>query len=509
MKEIRVSDYIDINDIKQNELNLIVAGCGTGKSYFALVELLYRINSTFNCNIKPCECWFVTSRALTKKQQIEDEDYVKIVSKLNKFHIDYLDINEEIDRELFSSGWGTVKEKKDNAINTIPIMTYNQFSYCMTDNINEHIKIIIFDEIHSIISDSYNPAMNYSKDFIFDKLKNKNNSTYIIGMTATDEEVNSTTMHVKVNYLLDKPLYKYKVTKSLTTITRPALTENILREIDGITFVMGFASDDVIKLKEKLGDTAVALVSEKNKHYNDDMKKLRDYIIENKSLPPGIKYFIATSCAREGFEFNASESFKVKNIFVYGGLVVDVIQFVGRFRGNVENLYLVNDYRKTTNTQAQKDQLKLFKDFVFRCDTDKSGNKVYETVKYKRYIKMISSILHDNIEIKEYNSDNALYNFLTWFNSEWTDRLIWKKEQKEEIKNKANSLGLRKEKGKLHSFNSVIELLVENRFDLEWNGNVIRKNNDIVQQYKYDDEIIDKDRIRPYIVKENYCYMLY
>ena len=122
---------------------------------------------------------------------------------------------------------------------------------------------------------------------------------------------------------------------------------------------------------------------------------------------------------------------------------------------------------------------------------------------------MISSILHDNIEIKEYNSDNALYNFLTWFNSEWTDRLIWKKEQKEEIKNKANSLGLRKEKGKLHSFNSVIELLVENRFDLEWNGNVIRKNNDIVQQYKYDDEIIDKDRIRPYIVKENYCYMLY
>ena len=75
-ENLTVSDLIDISRLKLDEFNLIVSGCGTGKSYFAINELINMVNKQFNKYIEGYEVWFVTSRTITKLQQLNDINHI-------------------------------------------------------------------------------------------------------------------------------------------------------------------------------------------------------------------------------------------------------------------------------------------------------------------------------------------------------------------------------------------------------------------------------------------------
>lgn len=504
-----VSDEIDISKIDKDKLNLIVAGCGTGKSTFALKHIRTQLKKVLNENIKPYECWFVTSRALTKNQQLEGDEYIKITSRLQQIQIDSLEITDEIERELFiDSGWGTVKERKEKYLNQIPVMTYNQFSYALSELICKNIKLIIFDEIHAVLSDiKFNETMSVTKEFIKNKLNDKNNSTYIVAMTATDQEINENTMQVKLNYLLDYPIFNYKVTDKLVTVPKVGDIKSILENIDGITLIMTCSTNRMLKLKKVLGDSAALLVSKNNDYYNEEMIKLTEYIVDHKALPPGIRYFISTSCAREGFEFIPNESFKVNNVVIYNASIVDVIQFVGRYRGNIKNLYLTLDRRIPTSnmTPAQRKQRKLLEYFINRKVTDRTGNVIYGE-SYMKFVDNIRNILSEDISIEEYSNKSVKLNnedeFIRWIEKNWIYRTICK-QQKEIIVNKAKELGLKKKNSKSHTFNSIVnQIILKNDFELILDGKLrtVNSNNETVQKYLKKGDIIPSGTIRVTII---------
>ena len=507
MKLRYVSNEVNISSIDKNKFNLIIAGCGTGKTYFAANKLRQQINEIFGEDIKPYECRIVTSRKLARDQQIES--YEESTSELHDIQTISLSIEDEDYRELFiDSGFGTVKEKKEKYTNRIPIITYNKFEKETDDLICKNIKLVVFDEAHTILSDvSFNETLPFTKKFIENKLNN-NSSTYIVAMTATDYELDEDSINVKFNYLLDKPIFNYKITDKIISIPELKDVIKVLKKINGTTLVMTNSVKRVMELKKKLGDEAAVLIanSKKNKEfYTKEMSDLSEYIEKNKSLPQEIKYFIATSCAREGFEFEYTESFKIDNVIIYNGTVVDIIQFVGRFRGNIKRLYLAYDrrYKLINKPYKQIEQYNLCKNFVHRRNRD--GSMMSKEI-YLELIKHLKNIISENISIEEYSNKSVKLNnedeFIRWIEKNWIYRTICNY-QKDIIVNKAKELWLKKKNSKPHTFNSIVnQIILKNDFELILDGKLrtVNSNNEKVQKYLKKGDKIPSGNIRVYII---------
>ena len=75
-------------------------------------------------------------------------------------------------------------------------------------------------------------------------------------MTATDYELDEDSINVKFNYLLDKPIFNYKITDKIISIPELKDVIKVLKKINGTTLVMTNSVKRVMELKKKLGDEA-------------------------------------------------------------------------------------------------------------------------------------------------------------------------------------------------------------------------------------------------------------
>lgn len=203
-----VSDLIDITKLDPNKLNLIIAGTGTGKSYFALITLIEKLNNIdlpdnlkYLKGIKRNEILLVTSRKITELQQSYDYNNVAIELNSNNFYIYRDAIMGHIENCI-----GTTRQEREDIQKFTPITNYNFFNYYFDDELLSNIKIIAFDEVHALKSDcNYNDQIKEVSDNIDKFIKNKN---IVIGMTATDDDI--TGRRSRFNYLLDEPFLNIK-----------------------------------------------------------------------------------------------------------------------------------------------------------------------------------------------------------------------------------------------------------------------------------------------------------
>ena len=77
------------------------------------------------------------------------------------------------------------------------------------------------------------------------------------------------------------------------------------------------------------------------------MPFLVDYIVKQETLPENINIVLATSRIREGINIKDDN---ITAMFCEAHDIIDIAQFSGRYRGNVETLYIIHDtkahYRK-------------------------------------------------------------------------------------------------------------------------------------------------------------------
>ena len=186
------------------------------------------------------------------------------------------------------------------------------------------------------------------------------------------------------------------------------------------------------------------------------MDELQEYIVKNKKLPEGTNILVGTSCIREGFEFQENEEIKanIKNVIIHSYDPVCIKQFIGRYRHDIENLYVVYDSYydtkviKDSMTRAQSKHFEEFKNLIYG-----------KSAKWLHHFDEI--VNRDAIKYEMSNDDKIKDKFIEYIRNNWTNELIYTKDQKDEIISYAHDLGMRKSNGHKHTFNSLVTLMKE------------------------------------------------
>lgn len=479
-----ISDVIDVKKLNPKKINMIIGGTNTGKSYFSLRTLIDKLNTEeipdLNLKgIKPNEILLLTSRKITEEQQANS--YSDVAFELNSSNFSYY--RRSITKE--EGYFGSVKEKIDKISTKIPITNYNFFNYNFDDEMLSNIKILIFDEIHSLILDNYNEHMQEVYENIDDYISK---GILIIGMTATDDDMKSRGRRSKFNYLLDEPLIKNKITGSFNVVAKKSYAKNIISNLEGKSLVMCFSAKEAIRLANEIPNSR-ALISRYNELRSEEMNELEDYIIQNKMLPEDIECLFTTSMAREGFEFDFESN--IKNIIIYDSNPVNIKQFIGRYRGNLLNLYIINEPLLSISkvdsqlTKQQREYNKEFKNLIYKRDYT--------------WTKHFSNIVDINIQFNIIDKEVVEQQFINYMEKNWSNKLIYTKDQKLEITEYARKLGLEKDNKHKHTFSSLMKLFQEkSNMEFIFLGESVSTNNKIIKKYILNE---DKKNIRPYLFK--------
>ena len=446
---IRVSELINIKDINKEKVNMVVSGTGSGKSYWAIKVLPDELN------VKPEDVLFVTSRTITKEQQIESYEETTYLD-----NTDLGNYYEAINPKEWLFETKEFREYRESIINhdrKVHILTYNQFESILKNDIINHIKVVVFDEYHAMYSDNYNASMKVVRDSI-SKLISK--GIIVIGMTATIDDIPSREKR-RFNYLLDKPLYVYHVTNKFSIVKSKTHVPNIVNNLEGNTLYMAFSAKEAIEIANKYPN-AKAIVSRNNELRTKEMDELQEYIVKNKKLPEGTNILVGTSCIREGFEFQENEEIKanIKNVIIHSYDPVCIKQFIGRYRHDIENLYVVYDSYYDT---------KVIKDSMTRVQSkhfEEFKNLIYgKSAKWLHHFDEI--VNRDVIKYEMSNNDKIKDKFIEYIRNNWTNELIYTKEQKDEIISYAHDLGIRKTNKHKVTFNYLVSLIEESGIEVD------------------------------------------
>ena len=482
-----VSDCIDMNLIDKERFNVISSGTGTGKTYFVAYELR-------KCypGIKPHEILFIASRSLIVEQQCKVEG----ISKYNVRNTHYI------------KHWNGEQDSTDVLEkNGIPIMTYDKIiNILVKKNVEgletlSKVKIIVFDECHTLFSDKFIKDIEMLKVWIRNTLYTS--SKIIIGLTATPAiiEYYQQEWGVGINKLNKKTLINYKV-KQLHCTNFDTVPYIVTTKLNGRTLIMCYSYKQCRKLKEKIPNSFI-LISKSNKEFTEEMDKVRQYIIDQESLPDTfidddgnekeLNVLITTSTLREGV--NLRENSGVRNIVCCFSDELHITQFVGRARYSIDNLIVANTYINADNMDGNT--------YLSKCRT--SFKTFMKNKDNTSWFDSISHLInHDIYDVKKFILSHEENRFIAYINSKWlvpkgiTDNneinkyKIYKKEHKEEIINMVVDCKLLKLYPSRITFNKAINLMKNNL------GYVIESRQGMIDKNRHTYKLVidfDEDKI--------------
>ena len=455
-------DNLDIS-----KLNLIVSGCGTGKTHFFAVDLFKLFP-----DIPPTDILFVTSRAIAVDQQANQYD--NLVRLLPEDNI----------TDYWKRGY-----PPDNEAN-VRITTYDKLGQIMYTQSNssysahamDNIKVVIFDEIHSVFTDNFIAFMKILQLWMSEEIPK--GERYFFGITATPGILFDCADEcgIPLNIVIE-PMYKYKV-KNIWCTDTDEMINLVKNKLKGKTIIMCRHSRTCYWLQTQLPG-AVVLTSKHGEDYiSCNMSDVRRSIVYNFSLPKDVKILIATETIREGFTFEAKSG--IKNVVSFFPDEMNIHQFVGRCRYDVDNLIVVktkNTSAKTTLNGYISRQKELFDKFCFEGDT-----AWFETINditdlraedVKIVINNIGKSYHKagkpqeaNPSISKYrtkNSEEALKKYIKkkWIAPEGEQpKLIYGSETKEKILKDVDNIKVFTEEANVNSWVKLERVLTDIGFEI-------------------------------------------
>lgn len=477
--------------------NIVASGCGTGKTHWVANEVRRQFPY-----IRSSEMLFVTSRALIVEQQIRN----KGITKFNPRSI--------VDIEL----WNGQRDNLDQISRKgIQIMTYDKIiNIIKTKNAEGFrtlgkVKIIFFDECHTLFSDTFIQDMESLKIWIRTEIYN--GIKYFVGLTATPRILfhSQKEWGVGLKQLNKDILVNYKA-KQLYCTNFKSLHFLLANEgIQGKTIVMCYSIKDCYDLKKRIPNSFVLVSKSNSKYYMPEMDEVRNYIIEHESLPDTylevterngkvptkserrkLEVLISTSTLREGI--NLREESGIKNVVICFTDEMHVSQWVGRCRYNIENLIVADTYIRTDNytpdsylTQSRN----LFRDYKYNRDHTKWFDSIAHLVD------------HDITKIRNLFLNENEQKFTAYINTKWlvpsgasdeevkTYR-IYRQEDKDEIVDKVVYYQLIALPDRYITFNKVIGFM-QNTLGYVVETGRFRDNN---KRYTYKLVVdIDEDKI--------------
>ncbi len=413
-------------------------------------------------HIKPCEILFVASRSLIVEQQSKVEG----ISKYDHRNLIFIKHwNGEIDST-------EVLEKKG-----IQIMTYDKIiDILVRKNIEgletlSKVKVIVFDECHTLFSDKFIKDIEILKVWIRDNLYV--GSKIFLGLTATPSiiEYYQKEWGVSINRLNKEILINYKV-QQLHCTNFDTIPYIVTTKLEGKTLIMCYSYKQCKELKKKIPNSFI-LISKSNKYFTKEMNEVRQYIVDYESLPDtfidddGIKrelnVLITTSTLREGI--NLRENSGIRNVVCCFSDELHITQFVGRCRYSIDNLVVVDTYINADNMNKNSYLAKCRRSFrAFMKNNDNTS-----------WFDSIAHLIdHDIYDIKKFKLSHDENKFINYINSKWlvpkgisdNEELnkykIYKDEHKQEIINMVIECKLLKLYPSRITFNKVVNLMTNN-----------------------------------------------
>jgi hypothetical protein len=341
----------------------------------------------------------------------------------------------------------------------ITIMTYDKIINILLNENSEQgetlskIKMIVFDECHTLFSDLFIRNIEALKVWIRDNLYQK--EKIFLGLTATPNILlYYKEWGVKINQLNKEPIIRYKANQLICTSfeTIPYLiTTNKLK---GKTIIMCSSIKECIKLQEEIPNAAI-LVSRSNEYYKKDkyMNKIREEIIINSTLPDMFMYptkrdkngfpveyekrplevLISTSTLREGI--NLVESSCIRNVVCCFQDELHISQFMGRCRYDIDNLVVAESYVRVDNFNKDSYMSRchiMYKEFI----ENKSNVKWFDSISHL--------VTHECYQTKRFILCKDERKFIEYINGKWlvpigtkkeglNDYKIWRDSDKNEI----------------------------------------------------------------------------
>ena len=423
-------------------------------------------------NIKPSEMLFITSRSLIVEQQVK-EDGITRFNPNNKNNIKYWNGEGDSLESIIQKG--------------INIMTYDKIINILKSDNTEgfetlnKIKIIFFDECHTIFSDTFIKDIESLKIWIRDILYT--NTKYIIGLTATPRILffYQKEWGVSVKQLNKEILVNYKAKQLYCTNfnTLHFLLAN--KDIQGKTIVMCYSIEECYKLKERIPNSFVLISKSNKKYYMPEMDEIRDYIVENESIPDtylevferdkktkepielerrNLEVLITTSTLREGV--NLREISGIKNVAISFTDELHISQWVGRCRYNIENLIVAETYIRSDNYNQKS----------YLAQSRNNYKEFMSDVNHTKWFDSISHLIdHDMTKIRRFVLSNKEEMFTTYINKKWLvpsdvtgkdikKYRIYKQEDKDEIIKKVIEYQLIDLPKSHLTFNRIIKFMI-------------------------------------------------
>lgn len=350
-----ISDVIDMTRVRARSFNLIVSPCGSGKTYFCANTL-----TGYYGDVLPGEILFVTSRSLAANQLVKDCDVGE------RFNLsDY----------MLKRAWMGKDDLSYLSDKGLQITTYDKVIRLLLDegyNALRNVKIIIFDECHTIFSDRFIDGMDFLAHWIYSAVREE--SHIIFGLTATPGIVydNAAKWCTSINKVCDLTGTCGYRAKNLWIVDFTSFPEFYYKHLtDGKTIIM---CDSIKRTANVLYNSihgSKMLVSksggsDSRTYYNPaDMDYIRHAIVNRGVLPGDVKVLIATSTVREGF--NLVEESGVRNVVTCFTDEMHIAQILGRCRYDVDNLVVLKrDGYGDVNSSIPyfEAQHKIFEDYT-------------------------------------------------------------------------------------------------------------------------------------------------
>lgn len=121
----------------------------------------------------------------------------------------------------------------------------------------------------------------------------------------------------------------------------------------------------------------------------DNMPSLVEHIVHQEKLPKKVNVLLASSRIREGVNIQDDN---IKAMFCESHNAIDILQFSGRYRGNVETLYIIND---TISHYKEDDIEKLDLEYNFLSSFELNNINIYSSILLYKATGIKTSYLTD------------------------------------------------------------------------------------------------------------------
>lgn len=335
-----LSELVDCSVLQKDQLNIIKAPTGSGKSYFALNHIPSLTEDTIHNVVYLID-------TINGKEQI-----VRNYNAISEYH-----------------GWS--KEVEADGMwfapdNRVVVLTYAKFGYLFTRYTDFYKKFayIICDEIHSLLKfQHFSKEPNYhSLARMALELAVKESPAIVLALTATPDRVykgfNAPATEIAIDQSALKQ-YEVKETIGYTNLS------SVLDKVDvgsiGLCYISRIhAMIDFEKEAKEMGFSPICIWSINNTDHrmNAEQLEARRSILEEWTIPPQYDLLIINSSSETSLKIKSH----VDYVIVNSSNADTQIQVRGRINSDLQTLYLPTNDVPTVNVPSEFLGKRLFRD---------------------------------------------------------------------------------------------------------------------------------------------------